>query len=159
MELRDWGEDWYLNLGSTRPLHIASSRYDGYYARKQAHVHKLAMILAVAERSDMTLTVTDVKKAAAMMDAAEHSLNRVFEAVGMIDEAKRSAELISYVRAHKRLTSQQLWYFVRNVMNQKEFNEACQAAYRSGQLTHVQDGGQLYWILPSAASPRVVNAP
>lgn len=77
LEAITFGTDWYEKLESTRPLHIAGSRYDGYYSRKQAHVHKLAMVWSAAHRNDMTILPEDLSTAIRMMDAAEFSLNRV----------------------------------------------------------------------------------
>src|SRR3990167_348462 len=38
-----WGYKWYEHHWTKRPEHMISDRYGGYIARKQTHIHKLAM--------------------------------------------------------------------------------------------------------------------
>ena len=50
-DARQWGIDWYRALwtNSNSPS-LASARYEGYKARKQALLHKIAMIVSAATR-------------------------------------------------------------------------------------------------------------
>ena len=46
-----WGISWYNELNTNRPTHMQSDRFDGYLARKQTHLFKLAMVLSASSRS------------------------------------------------------------------------------------------------------------
>jgi hypothetical protein len=149
LELQEWGQKWYEEQDRLRDLHIASSRYDGYYSRKQSHVHKLAMMLHIARSSAMTLELEDVQKAIEMIRVAELSLQNVYESVSVVPETRHANELVSYVRAHKRITTQHLWSYVRNVMGERDFLAACQNARSSGLLTGINIDGVAYWTIPA----------
>src|SRR5262245_54992232 len=93
-----WSEDWYQRHNSGRSKEMASSRYSGYFARKQTHLHKLAMILAAAQRDQLMIEVEDLDTANKILENSERSMIKVFESVGVPDEAKHIAEVVQYVR-------------------------------------------------------------
>lgn len=146
LEAIQFGTEWYRKLEGSRALHIAGPRYDGYYARKQAHVHKLAMILSVARKNDRSIETKDLQDAIIVMEGAEKSLFRVFEAVGQVDEAKRTDEIQLMVRAHKKLTNQELFNLMRTTMSKEEFRSAVTIAFETGLIKPMQEGGKNYWI-------------
>jgi len=49
-----------------------------FLARKQAHVHKLAMVIAAARHDHLTITLTDFRDAVRAVDAVEKEIRRVF---------------------------------------------------------------------------------
>lgn len=137
-EARRWGHDWYeRHWNTTRPIHMASDRYEGYVARKQTHMMKLAIVLAAARTSKLEIQKEHVMEAEVLLTGNEPNMMKVFESVGMVDEARHVAELLAYVRAHKTLTSDELWSLVGNVMSQREFKEAVTAAVAGGALNVV----------------------
>lgn len=146
LEAIQFGTDWYRGMESSRSLVIAGPRYDGYYARKQAHVHKLAMILSISRKDDRSIEKRDLEDAIAMMEVAEKSLNRVFEAVGQVDEAKRTNEIELMVKAHKRITNQELFALMRTTMTKDEFTGGVRLAFEAGLIRPVQDNGKNYWV-------------
>lgn len=146
LEAIEFGTEWYRNMEATRSLAIASARYDGYYARKQAHVHKLAMILSISRKNDRSIEKRDLEDAIRMMEVAEKSLNRVFEAVGQVDEAKRTDAIQQMVKAHKRITNQDLFSLMRTTMSKDEFQGAVRIAFETGLIRPVADGGKNYWV-------------
>lgn len=145
LEAIQFGTDWYRGLESSRSLTIAGPRYDGYYARKQAHVHKLAMVLSIARKNDRSIEKRDLEDAIAMMEVAEKSLNRVFEAVGQVGEAKRTNEIQLMVKAHKKITNQDLFNLMRTTMSKEEFQAAVRIAFETGLIKPLADGGKNYW--------------
>lgn len=113
---------------------MASGRYGGYLARKQTHMHKLAMVLAASQRDNLLIEVSDLKEAEAILNSTESSMIKVFESVGVVDEAKHVAELTAFVRAHKWLTAKDLYRLCYNIMTEKDFKLA---------LKHAIDGDLL----------------
>lgn len=135
-EARDYGHDWYQNHWTVeRPVHMASDRYEGYIARKQTHMMKLSIILAAARTNDLIITKEHLVEADQLLTSTEPHMMKVFESVGMVDEAKHVAELIAYVRSHKILTTDELWSLVGSIMSYREFSEAVQAAVKGGALS------------------------
>ena len=61
---------------------MASDRYGGYIARKQTHIHKLAIVLSAAQRSTMVIEKGDLVFANEMVTALETDMARVFQSIG-----------------------------------------------------------------------------
>jgi len=113
------GEDWYAKHHSGRGTHVASSRYSGYLARKQTHMHKLAMVLAASQRDNLEITQADLEEAETLLSTTEQSMIKVFESVGLIDEAKHIAEVVQFVRAYQFITARDLYRLCHNIMTKK----------------------------------------
>lgn len=132
---RTWGREWYAqHWNEPRPLHMASDRYAGYLARKQTHIHKLAIVLAAARSNKMLITAEHLIEANELLSIAETHMLKVFESIGVVMEAKHTRELMAYVKAHEWLTADELWKCVMNLMSQKDFEEALKAAIRGDLL-------------------------
>ena len=136
-----WGEEWYKKHHESRSTHMASGRFGGYLSRKQTHLHKLAMVLAAAQRDQLIITDADLKEAEVILASAESSMIKVFESVGVVDEAKHIAELMMYVRAYKWLSPKQLYQLVHNIMSETDFKQALRLALEGDLLeVAVQNG-------------------
>lgn len=139
-----WGENWYNTHNTTaRTPAMASGRYGGYLARKQTHMHKLAMVLAAARGSDLLITRDILIEADAILTDAERSMIRVFESMGVVDEAKHVAELVNYVKAYKWITSDDLYRHCYNVMSERDFKQAIRIAVQGDLLEVERRNGQL----------------
>lgn len=137
-----WGTTWNIKHNNTRPMNVTSDRYSGYIARKQTHLHKLAMIIAAAKSSNLIITKDDLIEADAILTGTEASMIKVFESMGVVDEAKYVAELVSFVRGHKWITAKDLYRLCWNVMPEREFKQALRIAIE-GDLLEVEKRGAL----------------
>ena len=133
-DARAWGHDWYAKHWASVPTHLASDRYAGYLARKQTHIHKLAIVLAASKSNLLVITKDHLEAADALLRAVEPHMQRVFESVGMVDEARRVREIVSFIKSHGWRSSDDLWRLVQNVMSQREYIEALSAAIKGGHL-------------------------
>lgn len=145
---RAWGHDWYGRLWNSRPVHMASDRYSGYLARKQTHLHKMAIIVAAAERNDRVILPTDMVVADTALTEIEHHMGRVFQSIGVVDEARHIAELAAYVKNYGALTGEELFGFVRNYMAEKDFKQAIRVAVNGGILVVDMKEGKKVLALP-----------
>lgn len=146
-EAYKWGEAWYDKHHSSRDVHLASGRYAGYLGRKQTHMHKLAMVLAAAQRDDLLIEKSDLEEAETILVSAEHSMIKVFESVGVVDEAKHVAEIVAFVRAYKWLSSKDLYRLCYNIMSEKDFHQALRISI-SGDLLEVEKRGDVNGVKP-----------
>lgn len=147
---RNWGRHWYEELWTSRPITMASDRYTGYISRKQTHMHKLAIVLSASRSNDMVITPELLQEANAILGDIEDDMIKVFESIGVVDEAKHTAELIALVRAHGFLTSNELWQQVQNVMSQKDFVQALSAAVSGGRFVKTMKDGRQGVVLAKA---------
>lgn len=153
-EARQWGVEWYLNHWQSVPAHMVSSRYEGYRARKQTHIHKLAMVLSAAERSDRVLTVQNLVDAEQLLTQAEHSMNLVYESVGVVEEARRIREIASLLANYAKtypagIAGSELFRIMQKNMTQKEFKEAIAAGVEARAFVSVpmEFAGRQVWGL------------
>lgn len=132
-----WMDVWYANHHSNRSTSMASDRYGGYIARKQTHLVKLAIVIAASKRNELNIEVEDIEEAAALLTEAEGSMIKVFESVGVVDEAKHIAEVVAFVRVYKWITVPELYRLCHNIMQEKDFKQAIRLAIE-GDLLKVE---------------------
>jgi len=134
-DAKRWGEEWYeLHWTSARPLHLASDRFSGYIARKQTHIHKLAMVLAAAKRNTLQIEEEDLIEASTAIVEIERDMEHVFSSIGVMQGAKTSTEILALVRNHGTIEYQRLWQLCFNTMASKDFIESLKAAIEAGFL-------------------------
>ncbi|HEY0725846.1 MAG TPA: DUF3987 domain-containing protein, partial [Pyrinomonadaceae bacterium] len=109
---RTWGRDWYAKHWTGGGTTVSGDRYGGYIARKQTHIHKLAIICAAARSNNLVITDVHLREAEALLNVVEPHMRRVFESVGLVDEARHSHELMAFVRANGWMTTDSLWRLV-----------------------------------------------
>src|SRR5690606_20639299 len=133
---------------SERPSHMASERYDGYLARKQTHICKLAMILSVAQSDSLVINEKDLSAAAGIVTALEEDMQKVFHHVGAFAESRVMAELLTLVRATKGMPRHELWRRIMPmVRGHKEFQILLEGAVAAGYVRLSQQGDTVY-VLP-----------
>lgn len=138
-----WGEAWYAKPRLSSSATLASSRYGGYLARKQTHLHKLAMVLAASQRDELVIEKSDLIEADTILRSTESSMIRVFENVGVVDEAKHLAEIVAFVRAYKWITPRDLYFNnCHNIMMEKDFKLAVRHAIDGGLIEVKTQNGQ-----------------
>ena len=140
-EAKTWGIAWYEKHWTSRPEHMISERFEPYLARKQTHIHKLAIVLAAAQRDELVITEDDLRFADQMVSGLEASMQTVFQSIGVGDISRLVTELLTYVRAYKEISQLDLWRYMMPIMSVQEFDEAIGAAVKAGYLRVVQRPG------------------
>jgi len=142
---KKWGVRWYAAHWEKKPEHMVSERYGGYIARKQTHIHKLAMVLAAAQRDELKITEGDLIVADNMMTGLEPAMQEVFQSIGVGDISRLVMEILAYVRAYRQIPKKTLWRAMLHIMGPKEFDEATTAAVNAGYLRIVHIGTDLMY--------------
>jgi hypothetical protein len=155
---REWGRQWYSRLhDGTRPDHMLSDRYSGYIARKQTHIHKMAIVLAAARRDELVILQSDLEEAESLISSIEPDMIRVFESIGVVDGSRHIVEMVAFVRTGGFHTPDDLWKRCVNTMTMRDFEDALKGAVRGGLLRVVQVNGVngLVIATPSTTAPNV----
>lgn len=135
-----WGTTWYKDHYTKLPAHLSSDRFGGYVARKQTHLHKLAMVLAASKRDKMLIEKDDLIEAEAILTDSEGSMIKVFESVGLVDEARHVIAITALVRGHGFLPILQLRQLTATTINDKDFKLAVRVAVEQKVLATARDG-------------------
>lgn len=157
-EARRWGTDWYERLWSQRPTDMANDRYSGYISRKQTHIHKLAIILAAAQRDKLLIEKSDLEEADALLTTIEPHMIKVFESVGVVDESKHVANILAHVRAYQWIEVTPLFNLLRNNTTEKDFKNALRIAVEQGLIAVEQRGMKRGLTLPTIAPRAAATA-
>ncbi len=127
-----WGKAWYeqhwtisSNAGLDRELH------GGYIARKQTHLHKLAMVLSAAERSDKLIRADDLEVAKDLLTSLEPGFSRVFSAIADNREVHYLSQLIRLVASHPAgIPKREVWRKLAAVMTLEQFEASLDGAIK-----------------------------
>lgn len=147
-DAEDWGVDWYKKHYTDRDSTLASDRFAGYVARKQTHLHKLAMVLAAAKRDDLLITKDDLVEADLILKDTEKAMLKVFESVGLVDEAKHIASLQAFVKGYGFMSADDLRRMTQTTIAEKDFRNALRIALQGGLLKVVELNGKRGLIAP-----------
>ena len=140
-----WGTSWYENHYNNKPQHLDNERFAGYLARKQTHIHKLAMVLSAAEKDDLIITSENLEMAAQIVTALEEDMPEVFSLIGVGQYAKHSHTVAELVRSYGRIKESDCFRLLFKSMSHKEFAEAVTAGLQSRILYKIQDATE--WVL------------
>jgi len=145
---RVWGRDWYARLWSRRPTNMANDRYSGYISRKQTHSHKVALVLAAAQRDQLVIERSDLEEADILLTSIEPDMIKVFESVGVVDESRHVANILAHVRAYQWIDGSTLFNLLRNTVTEKDFKNALRIAVEQGLVVVEARGARRGLALP-----------
>jgi len=136
-----WGNQWYADLWNKRPPHLADERLGGYVATKQTHIHKLAIILAAAQRDELIITKEDLMLANQFVTGLEKDMQIVLATIGAAPTSRHLTEMIAHINKEGgKLNQRKLWQFCLRNMMPKEFAEASDAGVKAGYIRIIQNG-------------------
>lgn len=141
-----WGEDWYEYHYYNRPKHLDNEKFGGYIARKQTHMHKLAMVIAVAQRDDLILQPSDLSIAESFVTSLEEVMPKIFSHIGRTDITQLASEIVRITRAEGKISVKDVFRTFFNHASWETFEEALGSAIRAGLVTQSQFGDKLYLV-------------
>lgn len=110
-EAIDWGIKWYNNHIANLDT-VAREKYGGYATRKQSHIHKLAMVLSVAERDDLIITKEDLKVSLTMVEDLEKDMMQTFSGVGRKHNSYYTEKLLIFIQQRGVVTYAEAYQYI-----------------------------------------------
>jgi hypothetical protein len=154
-EAKAWGKEWYgeeegkPTLESRISPKLQDGSFGGYVARKQTHVHKLAMIIAATRGDARWITPEHLAVADAMVSSLEDDMAMVFSKIGRSDQSYHSERLLNFILKSGETEFSQAYQQVhRYFPNFRDFESVVAGLLKSGQLTLIQKVGQVYLSPP-----------
>ena len=145
-----YGVKWYEDHYTTaKNKELDNDRFAGYLARKQTHIHKLAMVLSVSEGSSLRIEASHLDAATQIVTALEQDMPRVFAHIGLQGATKHTHDLLGIIRAFKEIEKAQLLRTVLQHMSGQEFAEAIQSLVVA-QLVRIEQRGNEIWVKHAA---------
>lgn len=159
----DWGTRWYKAHFSKRPAGLDDDRFGGYIARKQTHLHKLAMVLAASRHDELVITVEDLATAEVMLKDVEADMPRVFERFGRGEQSLHVDRLVQFVRGRGLVAYSEVYKFLQSHFPAgKDMEEMLAGLIKSEQLKPETVGGALYLranVVPTNNANEKPNTP
>lgn len=134
-EAREWGRAWYRELWTEGRKSMTGDQVEGYLARKQTHMHKLAMVLSAAERDDLVITKKHLQLANMMLESMEKDLNQVFSRIGRTEESLQAERLLHFIRDNSPVPYEAAYQHIHlRFPDYRDFEGVMNGLIRSGQV-------------------------
>ena len=140
----DWGEIWYEEHNLSSHPHIAGEKFQGYLARKQTHIHKLAMVLSAAESDDLIITREHLKLADKEVTVIESDMPRVFNRMNRETEMILAADVLEAVRKVRKVKKITLYSEFFQTMSYDTFERIIKSLMQAGLAKQGQSGNELF---------------
>lgn len=135
-EAVEWGEKWYELHYKNPPVALRhDDRFGGYLARKQTHIHKLAMVISAACRDDRTITAADLQDANTMVSDLEPDMAKVFAKIGRTDESVQAERLVEFIRQSGEVSYEIAYKYVHmHFPKLRDFEQVLAGAKNAGLI-------------------------
>ena len=135
-EAREWGEIWYAHHYANPPSALQDDRFAGYLARKQTHLHKLAMVLAASCRDDLVITAEDLALANLKISELEADMPKVFSKIGRSEDSVQAERVIQFVQKNSPISYQAAYAYIHAAFPfVKDFEGIVAGAVQAGLIT------------------------
>lgn len=136
-----FGTGWYEDFHTNRAGHLQDERLQGYVARKQTHMHKIAICLSASERDDKRITAKHLQEALGLLGVVEINMGKVFNAVSDDPETKGLQSIREVLKTlRKPITRQAFYAMMCNRISLTGFDKALDAATQAGYMRLVKTG-------------------
>jgi len=134
-EARIWGREWYRTFWETAHSRMDDQMLEGYAARKQTHMHKLAMMLSISERDDLIITRDNLELASTMLTDIENDMPRVFARIGRTEQSLQSERFINFIAKHGPIEYGRAYMMIHaHFPDFRDFEGVMNGALRSNQI-------------------------
>lgn len=140
---RAWTRVWYEKFWKSAKDRMDDQMLEGYAARKQTHLFKLAMMLSVAHRDDLTIGQEEIELSEAMLRDIENDMPRVFARIGRSEQSLQAERFIEFVKTHGPMKYERAYAMIHaHFPDCRDFEGIVAGAVRSGQIafTHNEHG-------------------
>lgn len=147
-EAYQWGEEWYKNHYLDPHDNLSGEKFRGYLARKQTHIHKLAMILSAAKRDNLVIEVEDLIQADKEVTILEEDIPAVYGKMNREKEMIILADVLNFVRANKKgVTKTALYREFISVISIDTFEKVLKSLM-AGNLVRQKEIGNDMMVIP-----------
>lgn len=151
-----WGEAWYSKLWSVRPAGLEDERFSGYLARKQTHMHKLAIVLAASQRDTLRIEMDDLIISDRMLTTLEGDMQQVFSSIGKGEDSIQVDRLIMFIQQKGLVSYQEAYRLIHSYFpNLHDFEDLIAGAIKAGYVELVQQG-TVFMLKATSKSPAVI---
>lgn len=155
-DARDWGRAWYKSHWDKPPSGLTGDQFGGYLARKQTHLHKLAMVIAASESDKLEITQKHLEFAHSIVGSIEQDMPKVFSRIGQTEITRSTFDIIKMVEDKPGINQVDLFKLLYRVLSYQDFVHALNGAINSMQIKPVNEGNDMKYY-PRNLKPKDDN--
>jgi hypothetical protein len=149
---RSWGRRWYESFWKDASSRMDDQMLEGYAARKQTHMHKIAMVLSASRGGSLIIEEADLQLANTMLEDIETDMHRVFSRIGRTEDSMQAERFIEYVKRKGSVGYEEAYRMIHVYFPDfRDFEGILSGAIRSGQI--YVDPTPLGLMLRAAGAP------
>lgn len=132
---RVWGRDWYERFWKDAASRMDDQMLEGYAARKQTHLHKVAMVLSASRSNSLIITIDDLQLANTMLEDLEADMHQVFTRIGRTEDSMQAERFIDFIRRKGTIPYNEAYKMIHIYFPDfRDFEGILTGAVRSGQV-------------------------
>lgn len=159
-EAREWGREWYEAFWMSAKERMDDQMLEGYAARKQTHMHKLAMVLSASHRDDLVIDAFTLQLANAMLEDIEAEMPKVFSRIGRTEQSLQAEKFVQMIVRKGKVYYDEAYRLVHtHFPDARDFEGILNGALRSGQLEMKQDAANGRFYLTATGRPLLPDNP
>ena len=143
-EARAYGEIWYERLWNNTEPHLRSPRYEGYLARKQTHVHKLAMIISAAQRDSLDIRIEDFAAAERLLTSTEDDMAIALDKIGKAETGQVLDMLKDWLEREGKVEYHHVVRFICRTSGQSDARLVLDLAHAAGLCVSKIEGSKTF---------------
>lgn len=158
LEAEEWGEEWYKEHFRGYEDKIEYERFQGYLARKQTHIHKLAIVLSAAESDELIIHKHHLQLADKEVTALEERMTDAFSVMEIEKEVRLITDIHALLKKKNgRATEKELFSPLMKIASYDTFAKAIKSLLASGKVAlKVEQGTNIpYFVLQEKERPNV----
>lgn len=142
----EFGVKWYVDHYNASHNELSNSRFAGYIARKQTHIHKIALVLYAADSAAKPgiLSRRHLEAASQIATSLEADMPRVFSQIGLIGITKHADDVLQLLRGFHKLERRELAQHTFNLMGPDELGKSLESLIAAGYAKVINEGGTVY---------------
>ena len=158
-DAREWGAAWYESFWKDAVARMDDQMLEGYAARKQTHMHKVAMVLSASRGNSLHITADDLQLANTMLIDVEADMNRVFSRIGRTEDSMQAERFIEFVKRKGMIPYAEAYKMIHIYFPDfRDFEGILAGALNSGQLKIVSTINGLM-LAPITAPGEAITIP
>lgn len=152
-----WGEQWYQAHYTTRPVNLDPERFGGYIARKQTHIHKLAIVLAASAGDNLEISAEHLQIADNMLTDLEPDMQFVFSKIGRTETSLYIERLVHFVHEKGAVPYDEAYRHVHSHFpSMRDFEDLVIGCVRAGYIK-LQTKGTTSYMTAGVELPKASN--
>jgi len=144
-DAEEFMEAWYQEHAEGE---IDNYKLSGYYQRRPAHIHKVAMLLHIAKSDSLVLELQDFQNAIAIIQGIERNLPKVFAGVGKNPYTFDIHRMRSFIHQSEPVAHSEILGMFSSSAEPRKLEELLMSLVAMEEIIQFKRGSIMYYASP-----------